>query len=116
MKRKKIQTMFRQGDICIERIEDKRPAEAKPQKGPPIFAHGEVTGHCHQVEDSKTKVFDIDNNIGGDQRMVSLKFAEVKTDTRLVHQEHAPIALERGNYRVIRQREYSPAAIRSVAD
>jgi hypothetical protein len=32
------------------------------------------------------------------------------------HQEHATIAVPAGNYRVIRQREYSPERIRRVED
>ena len=35
---------------------------------------------------------------------------------RLVHEEHGPIALAAGVYRVVRQREYFPGAIRPVAD
>jgi hypothetical protein len=35
---------------------------------------------------------------------------------QVVHQEHATIELPAGNYRAIRQREYSPEAIRNVAD
>ncbi|MFD0592628.1 hypothetical protein ACFQZ4_08715 [Catellatospora coxensis] len=35
---------------------------------------------------------------------------------RLVHEEHGPIALAAGAYRVVRQREYFPGAIRPVAD
>jgi hypothetical protein len=34
----------------------------------------------------------------------------------LVHEEHNTIALAQGDYRVWQQREYSPAAIRTVVD
>ena len=34
----------------------------------------------------------------------------------LKHDEHSTIELPQGNYRVTRQREYSPTAIRNVAD
>jgi hypothetical protein len=34
----------------------------------------------------------------------------------LEHDEHDTIAIPPGNYKVIRQREYSPEAIRNVAD
>ena len=35
---------------------------------------------------------------------------------QVVHDEHATIALPPGKYRITRQREYSPEAIRNVAD
>jgi hypothetical protein len=34
----------------------------------------------------------------------------------VTHEEHGPITLPRGTYRVWRQREYSPEAIRVVRD
>jgi hypothetical protein len=34
----------------------------------------------------------------------------------IIHQEHRPITLPRGSYRVWAQREYSPEAIRPVLD
>jgi hypothetical protein len=34
----------------------------------------------------------------------------------LAHDEHATIMLPPGNYRIVRQREYSPEEIRDVAD
>jgi len=34
----------------------------------------------------------------------------------VVHEEHGPISLEPGTYRVWIQREYSPEAIRRVLD
>jgi hypothetical protein len=33
-----------------------------------------------------------------------------------VHEEHGAIPLPRGWYRVVRQREYTPGAVRIVAD
>ena len=40
----------------------------------------------------------------------------LETGGRLMHEEHAPITLPKGWYRVIRQREYVPGAVRVVAD
>ena len=34
----------------------------------------------------------------------------------VAHEEHGPITLPRGSYRVWRQREYSPEAVRPVRD
>jgi len=103
----------RQGDVLIERV-DNIPSNVQRQKGPPILAHGEVTGHAHAIEDCKAKVFVLDGP--GENMDASVKFAKITTTTRIVHQEHAPITLEPGNYKITRQREYSPEAIRRVAD
>ena len=44
-------------------------------------------------------------------------FVRVLADAvRVVHEEHQPITLPRGTYRVWGQREYSPEAIRRVLD
>jgi hypothetical protein len=43
-------------------------------------------------------------------------FLEVMRPTQIIHQQHHPIELPAGCYRVIRQREYTPEAIREVAD
>lgn len=99
----------------MERIEEELPTDIVPQKGPPIFAHGEVTGHAHAVEDPKAAMVFIPKGTV-DNVDASLKFATIKTKTRVTHQEHAPIALTPGIYKIIRQREYSPEAIRRVAD
>lgn len=100
--------MYRQGDVLIERI-DKIPKSAKKQKPDVriILAHGEVTGHHHSIDSDAADWWKEDS---GDQ------FIAVKEESSVVHQEHAPIAIPPGNYRVRRQREYSPEAIRNVAD
>jgi hypothetical protein len=44
-------------------------------------------------------------------------YLEVLADrATVVHEEHGPITLPRGLYRVWQQREYSPEAIRVVRD
>ncbi len=103
---------YRQGDVLIEQVQ-KVPAKAQPQKPSKriVLAHGEVTGHHHALETRdpadwwKTADSPIDE-----------QFVRVKNGASIVHQEHAPIELEPGTYRVTRQREYSPEEIRRVAD
>lgn len=106
----KLKTIVRQGDVMLERI-DKLPAELKkqpPVNGRVILAYGEVTGHHHSIDADAADWWKVDNE--PDQ------FVTVKEPTELVHQEHSAIPLAPGNYRVRRQREYSPEAIRTVAD
>jgi hypothetical protein len=43
-------------------------------------------------------------------------FLEVPQRTQVVHEEHRPLTLEPGSYRITRQREYTPEAIREIED
>jgi hypothetical protein len=100
--------LFRQGDVLLVRVAS-IPANAvkqKPENGRIILAHGEVTGHHHSVDIDAADWW----KNGEDQ------FIDVKSPTELLHQEHGAVALERGKYRVVRQREYSPEAIRRILD
>jgi hypothetical protein len=105
---KKVQEQFRQGDVLIERI-PAIPAGVKPvvrDAGRIVLAYGEVTGHAHAIADVNALLF-------GDGEDLYL---EADGTVTLRHEEHAPIEIPGGAYRVTRQREYSPEAIRSVAD
>ena len=98
----------RQGDVLIERVRA-LPANAKPQErnGRVVLADGEVTGHAHRVERADVaELYDSDRGT----------FLTVRETTRAVHEEHGPVTLLPGVYRVTRQREYAPDAIRNVAD
>ena len=98
--------MWRQGDIFITRVQT-IPSGAKAQPHC-VLAEGEVTGHSHRVaETGAARLFIHPSSL----------FLEVTADqATVVHDEHGPITLERGRYRVWRQREYSPEAIRIVRD
>lgn len=103
MKNKK---QFRQGDVLIEYV-DELPKDAVKQTGRVILAHGEVTGHAHEVD-----MADADGWKHGDTMHVT-----TKRKTTVRHQKHAPIPLKRKKIaKVTRQKEYTPAAIRNVAD
>lgn len=109
---KTIKTQHRQGDVLIERI-DSLPANLTKiarEGGRVILAHGEATGHAHAISDERCDLFRSEQEAG-------VTFLEVREAVAaLKHDEHSTIALPRGNYRVIRQREYSPEEIRNVAD
>jgi hypothetical protein len=98
----------RQGDVFIERCATPRsklepvPAEA----GRVILAHGEATGHAHALPMADAALF-----ARGAER-----FLRVVRETELQHDEHAPVRLTPGYFRVTIQREYSPEGIRNVAD
>jgi hypothetical protein len=98
--------MWRQGDVFIAPIPS-IPKGAKLRPGG-VLVEGEMTGHSHRVADLRTaEVLEAGDNL----------FLRVLGDTTtIIHQEHGPITLQRGNYRVWGQREYSPEAIRRVLD
>lgn len=101
---------YRQGDVGIRQVRS-IPAEATvvDTKGEPIIlAYGEVTGHKHQIADIES--------VAILQTEDGRRFLKVTDSAGLVHEEHARIELPPGNYEVIQQREYSPEAIRNVAD
>jgi hypothetical protein len=104
--------MYRQGDVLIVPV-DSVPGMLDPverEGGRVILAHGEITGHAHAIKDERAALF-------RDPKLMAV-FLTVGADgpVALEHEEHDTIHLPPGNYRVIRQREYSPKGIRNVAD
>ena len=98
--------LWRQGDIFVASVAAV-PKGAAPREHC-VLAEGEVTGHSHRVADPRAARLFAD---------AASLYLEVLADTAtVVHQEHGPITLPRGTYRVWRQREYSPEAIRIVRD
>ncbi len=103
---------YRQGDIYIFAAEE-LPGDLMPVKregGRIILALGETTGHAHAILDRGADLFE---SVTLEDRFLQV-LAEGGVD--LVHEEHSGIHLPAGNYVVRRQREYSPEAIRQVAD
>ncbi len=102
--------MWRQGDVFIQRVEEIPAAVREAPIPHGVLVHGEVTGHSHRLEDLSTAQL-FSGGAPGEM------FVEVVSPiARIVHEEHGPIALESGTYRVWRQREYTPEAIRIVYD
>ncbi len=98
--------MWRHGDVLIAAVEA-IPADAT-RLGHTTLARGEFTGHSHRVlERDGAALWE-----GG-----GTLYLEVLADgATIVHQEHRPIALPRGVYRIWIQREYTPGVIRRVFD
>ena len=98
--------MWRHGDVLIAQIHDV-PAGAKPRSDC-ILARGEQTGHMHRIETPGTAVlWELDG------RLFLRVIAETAT---VIHEEHKPITIPQGTYRVWQQREYTPERIRPVFD
>lgn len=101
--------MWRQGDVFIEQAKE----VPEPMRSRPLphvtLVHGELTGHSHRVADPRTATL----YAAGPTTF----YLEVRPGGAIViHEEHGPINLDEGVYRVWRQREYSPEAIRIVVD
>ncbi|GAA3378458.1 hypothetical protein GCM10020367_58020 [Streptomyces sannanensis] len=108
--------MYRQGDVLIMPVaEEAVPSHAADARSEPrdargrmVLALGEVTGHAHAVTGRGRLVRE-----AGPFGPMLLHLPE---GGRVVHEEHAAIPLPKGWFRVVRQREYTPGAVRIVAD
>ena len=110
-----MKQQFRQGDVLIERVEN--PALGKRvrrDKGRVVLAYGEVTGHAHTIAERGAELYDTQE----ETESLEVRFLRVLADggVALSHEEHATITIPQGDYRITRQREYTPEAIRNVAD
>jgi hypothetical protein len=109
----KHQIMFRQGDVFLTKVST-IPVDCKEEDlskdSRLVLAYGEVTGHAHAIpRDPETKVLPVRAWSSGAER-----FIHVMEKTALKHEEHAPIPLEPGIYKVGNQVEYTPAEIRRI--
>ncbi len=99
---------YRQGDVFLVKA-TRIPKAAKSctaKNGRFVLAEGESTGHAHTICELDGTLFIEGNRL----------FLKTEAGCELLHQEHGPIVVDPGIYQVIRQREYSPEAIRNVAD
>ncbi|WP_018656940.1 hypothetical protein [Actinomadura flavalba] len=108
--------MYRQGDILIVPVaDDAVPASAlalpeapRDGRGRIVLALGEVTGHAHALSGPGA--------LRRDPSPLAPDYLHLPSGGRLVHEEHAAIALPKGWFRIVRQREYTPRSVRVVAD
>jgi hypothetical protein len=101
-----MRVQWRQGDVLFERVPGPFTG-LEPRAGEILFT-GEATGHSHRVAAP-----------GSAEIFMAGTFMYLKVGaagTSIVHEEHKPIELEEGFYRVWRQREYDARWGRSVAD
>ena len=99
----------RQGDVLLQPIH-RLPSSMTPvpsTDGRVVLAYGEVTGHAHTVSAQHATLYEDD---------AGNRCLHVTDATPFVHEEHGAIDLIQETYRVIQQRQYSPSAIRPVAD
>jgi hypothetical protein len=103
-----------QGDILIERVADAPISGRVIQSASDesvVVAEGEATGHHHRIFGSVTLYRD-DALARDVPATLYVGHVQVNGPTaRLEHEEHAPIALEQGTYRVRRQRQLEPTDV-----
>ena len=105
-------SLMRQGDVLL--VPASLPDGAKKQKrqsGRLVLAEGEATGHAHAVLDRH-----VDLLVSADEAAELYLLVHGTESATILHEEHAPVTVPPGTYRVQRQREYSPAEIRQVGD
>lgn len=95
---------LRQGDVYLIKV-DSLP-EGLVKRNDNVLVEGETTGHKHRLKTQTLSVYE-----DGEDMFVDLSKA-----TELVHEEHLPIKVEPGVWKVVRQREYSPSENRRVLD
>ena len=98
--------LWRHGDVLIAATESIPPG-AK-QRTTPLLVWGELSGHSHRIAQPETA--ELWESRG------SLYLRVLAGAATVVHEEHQPITLPRGVYRVWTQREYAPQEIRTVVD
>ena len=111
--------MFAQGDLLIERVDDIEPSGtivSPDRAGAFVLAEGELTGHRHAIFERVT-MFRDDSLAREVPAGLYIGHVKVAGGPAVVqHQEHAPITLREGTYRVRRQRELEPKDAVIVAD
>lgn len=101
--------IYRQGDVLILPIKSNQIPKGLKQTKSVTLALGEVTGHHHTI--SRGAV-----GFGQSETALADYFQVTNDEAVLDHQEHKSIWLPKGSYRKIIQSEYTPEAIRPVAD
>jgi hypothetical protein len=94
----------RQGDLLFL-WQDSRPAVDLNARQSNVIVAGEATGHAHRLQ-AGTILEAPDGTL----------YLEITQTTQVVHEDHGPLVLEPGFWLVVRQREYTPEASRTVMD
>ena len=98
------QPQYRQGDLLFVRQEARPEGELATRPGM-VIVEGEATGHAHRLTAGAI--------LEAPDGSLYLDLAET---ARVVHEEHDALTLGPGVWLVVRQREYTPEAIRTVRD
>lgn len=111
--------IYAQGDLLIERVDDLKPSGTiipPDAVGEFALAEGELSGHRHVLSGPVTMFRDdaLAHSVPSGLYIGHVKVADGRAVIQ--HQEHAPIRLPAGTYRVRRQREQEVTDVSIVAD
>jgi hypothetical protein len=100
------------GDVIVTFQDAPEGFDSWPKVKDACLAYGEATGHAHKIFGDKS-AFDLRENPKTKERHL-----RVVSPVMLKHQEHCPVEIPPGEYRIGIQKEYSPfeRLIRSVQD
>jgi hypothetical protein len=101
----KNRRQYRQGDVLVEAV-DFHPSHVSASRkvvaandGRLILAYGEESGHAHAVLDDNASLVELNG---------TLYLVVDEPGATITHEEHPAIELPTGEYKVTRQRQYSP--------
>lgn len=92
-----------QGDVIIKKVEEEDIFRKMDNKDDGILALGEATGHMHKLH-GDFELRTLTKTINGESK--ALTFFKVNDEAILKHQEHSPIKIGPGFYKVEIQKEY----------
>jgi hypothetical protein len=116
--------MYRQGDVLLEKLNSLPPRDMTKET---LLVRGEGRNHGHFIKGDAVDILNAEENEITSGGGLVTQYIDVKEEAVLEHllidsgkwtQEHDPIAIPPGKYRVIKQREFNPysKAIRAVRD
>ena len=122
--------LYRHGDVLLQAAQ--RPSLPLRQQPHLTLAYGEVTGHSHRIAEAGAAQLyalgmqrmgdDVAGNtaarstVAGNTVAADQYLHVTAPHATLTHEEHGPIRLPTGWYRVWQQREYTPGSVRTVLD
>lgn len=109
-----MEKQYRHGDVFVREVAaiPEGGAEMGRDAGRVVLAYGEVTGHAHAFGPAERVRMFRSEGPAGLRRHIDV----ARGGAALRHEEHTEIRVPEGLYEVIQQREYSPEAVRNVAD
>jgi len=92
---------IQQGDVLLQQVPSIPTGATEEQhRGRIILARGERTGHAHVISSDKAKLWSLTRD------GVTELYLEVQAPVTIVHDEHKPLPVPTGIYRVGRVKEY----------
>jgi len=94
-----MKKLYAHGDINIEVYEGEVKGEKVNHAGKFVLAEGETSGHKHVITTPSIDDMDVIKSADGGMFLV------LRADGIVTHEEHAPMAIPKGTYRIDRERE-----------